>query len=96
MSFESEKRSHSGTEKSEPIPYQPNDRSAQHNVDATNSSPDLEEGGSNETAHEQHSDADAPLPPAREIVFILVICMAQFLSLAGLAQSIAPLNVIGR
>ena len=31
-----------------------------------------------------------------EIAFIFMICMAQFLALAGLAQSIAPLGIIGR
>ena len=36
------------------------------------------------------------LSPAREVLFIFVICMAQFLSLAGLAQTIAPLSIIGR
>ncbi|CAK4026504.1 hypothetical protein D0861_00252 [Lecanosticta acicola] len=40
--------------------------------------------------------APAPFSPGHEIIFIFVICMAQFLSLAGLAQSIAPLNIIGR
>jgi len=38
----------------------------------------------------------APFSPSREVLFILVICMAQFLSLAGLAQSIAPLEIIGK
>lgn len=38
----------------------------------------------------------APFSPVREIMFILVICVAQFLALAGLAQSIAPLDIIGR
>lgn len=38
----------------------------------------------------------APFSPSREVLFILVICMAQFLSLAGLAQSIAPLEITGR
>jgi MFS family permease len=39
---------------------------------------------------------DTGLSPAREALFIFVICMAQFLSLAGLAQTIAPLGIIGR
>ena len=30
-----------------------------------------------------------------EIAFVFIICMAQFLALAGLAQSIAPLHIIG-
>lgn len=34
--------------------------------------------------------------PAHEILLIFMICMAQFLSLAGLAQTIAPLGIIGR
>lgn len=38
----------------------------------------------------------APFSPGREVLFILVICMAQFLSLAGLAQSIAPLEITGK
>ena len=37
-----------------------------------------------------------PFSPSREALFILVICMAQFLSLAGLAQSIAPLEITGK
>lgn len=38
----------------------------------------------------------APFSPMHEVAFVFVICMAQFLSLAGLGQSIAPLNIIGR
>lgn len=38
----------------------------------------------------------APFSPSREVLFVLVICMAQFLSLAGLAQSIAPLEITGK
>jgi hypothetical protein len=37
-----------------------------------------------------------PFSPAHEMWFIFTICMAQFLSLAGLAQSIAPMEIIGR
>lgn len=37
-----------------------------------------------------------PFSPRHEILFIFMVCMAQFLSLAGLAQSIAPLELIGR
>lgn len=47
----------------------------------------------------EHADEEAPaipLSPMHEVVFIFVICMAQFLSLAGLSQSIAPLGIIGR
>lgn len=44
-----------------------------------------------------HPDAVDPiLSPAHEIWLIFMICMAQFLSLAGLAQTIAPLGIIGR
>ena len=32
---------------------------------------------------------------AREIAFIINVCLAQFISLAGLAQTIAPLVIIG-
>lgn len=45
---------------------------------------------------EENAAESAPFSPMREIAFVFVICMAQFLSLAGLAQSIAPLNIIGR
>ena len=38
----------------------------------------------------------AKLSPIHEAAFIFMICMAQFLALAGLAQSIAPLGIIGR
>jgi hypothetical protein len=37
-----------------------------------------------------------PFSPRHEMLFIFMICMAQFLSLAGLAQSIAPMEIIGR
>lgn len=39
----------------------------------------------------------APLPFSKihEIFFIFIICLSQFLALAGLAQSIAPLHIIG-
>jgi hypothetical protein len=33
---------------------------------------------------------------AREILFIINVCMAQFLTLAGLGQSVAPLFIIGK
>ena len=44
----------------------------------------------------EEGDTTAPFSPSREVLFILVICMAQFLSLAGLAQSIAPLEITGK
>lgn len=45
---------------------------------------------------EAHPDAVDPiLSLAHEILLIFMICMAQFLSLAGLAQTIAPLGIIG-
>jgi hypothetical protein len=37
-----------------------------------------------------------PFSPGHEMLFVFMICMAQFLSLAGLAQSIAPMEIIGR
>lgn len=39
----------------------------------------------------------APLPFSgiHEIAFIFIICLSQFLALSGLAQSIAPLHIIG-
>ncbi|KAF2725925.1 MFS general substrate transporter [Polychaeton citri CBS 116435] len=37
-----------------------------------------------------------PFSPLREIAFVFSICMAQFLALAGLAQSIAPLPILGQ
>lgn len=39
--------------------------------------------------------AKPPFPPAREAAFVFTICMGQFLALAGLAQSIAPLPILG-
>lgn len=35
-------------------------------------------------------------PNAREILFIINVCMAQFLTLGGLGQSVAPLFIIGK
>lgn len=49
------------------------------------------------TASPNEKDATAtPFTLPREILFVATICMAQFLSLAGLAQSIAPLPILGR
>ncbi|KAI3488071.1 hypothetical protein L1887_47949 [Cichorium endivia] len=59
-------------------------------------------GGEKVDEHdEKHSSPDDGVPPApfslpREIAFVLMICLAQFLSLASLAQSIAPMEIIGR
>ncbi|KAL9056375.1 MAG: hypothetical protein Q9162_002966 [Coniocarpon cinnabarinum] len=36
-----------------------------------------------------------PFSPMRDAAFIFTVCMAQFLSLAALAQSVAPLLIIG-
>ena len=36
-----------------------------------------------------------PISLPREIAFVLTICMAQFMTLAGLGQAIAPLHIIG-
>lgn len=33
---------------------------------------------------------------ARELLFIITVCMAQFLTLGGLGQSVAPLFIIGK
>lgn len=41
-------------------------------------------------------DPGASFSKVHEIFFIITICMAQFLSLVGLAQSIAPLQIIGQ
>lgn len=45
-------------------------------------------------------DYDALLPttpfsPARETLLIFTVCMAQFLSISGLVQTIAPMNIVG-
>lgn len=37
-----------------------------------------------------------PLSPLHEAALIFLVCIAQFLALAGLAQSVAPLSIIGR
>jgi len=57
---------------------------------------------STSSAHPDEKDAAPedeilaiPFSPGHEILFIFMICMAQFLSLAGLAQSIAPMEIIG-
>lgn len=52
--------------------------------------------GEEKADHTEEEAPSAPLSPMHEIAFISVICMAQFLALAGLAQTIAPLNIIGR
>lgn len=54
--------------------------------------------GEGEKAHGQDaSDTEsAPFSALHEVAFIWMICMAQFLALAGLAQSIAPIAIIGR
>lgn len=56
---------------------------------------DEEHKGDGETSPEGEAP-EVPLSPMHEIAFIFVICMAQFLALAGLAQSVAPLGIIGR
>lgn len=53
----------------------------------------------NEKGKEEGQPEDGPaipFSPMREAFFVFTICMAQFLSLAGLAQSVAPLAIIGR
>ena len=62
------------------------------NDEAAVSGKDGEEKGD----HTAEEAPPAPLSPMHEIAFIFVICMAQFLALAGLAQTIAPMNIIGR
>jgi len=46
--------------------------------------------------HPTEQPEAAAFSAIHEIAFIFMICMAQFLALAGLAQSIAPLGIIGR
>ncbi|KAI7498849.1 MFS general substrate transporter [Hortaea werneckii] len=46
--------------------------------------------------HPTEQPEAATFSAIHEIAFIFMICMAQFLALAGLAQSIAPLGIIGR
>lgn len=38
---------------------------------------------------------EAPMPLAREVPFMTLICLAQLLTQAGLGQAIAPLHIIG-
>lgn len=54
--------------------------------------------GKEEEQPEPTGDAEPGIgmSPIHEVAFIFMICMAQFLALAGLAQSIAPLGIIGR
>ncbi|TVY21072.1 Efflux pump terJ [Lachnellula arida] len=42
------------------------------------------------------SKVERPKSLPREIAFILIICMAQLMTQAGLGQAIAPLHIIGR
>lgn len=54
-------------------------------------------GGKEEQAQpEGDTTPNIGMSPVHEMAFIFMICMAQFLALAGLAQSIAPLEIIGR
>nr|POE88448.1 drug resistance protein [Quercus suber] len=59
------------------------------------SSQDPKDGEKSSLRPEEHSP-NISFSLAREVAFIFTICMAQLLSLAGLAQSIAPLPILGR
>ncbi|KAI6914629.1 MFS general substrate transporter [Hortaea werneckii] len=68
--------------------------SMQDNKSAQDGSPANSDG---EKAEQPTEEPEAATFSAiHEIAFIFMICMAQFLALAGLAQSIAPLGIIGR
>ncbi|RMY45729.1 hypothetical protein D0865_09732 [Hortaea werneckii] len=68
--------------------------SVQDNKSAQDGSPTNSDG---EKAEQPTEEPEAATFSAiHEIAFIFMICMAQFLALAGLAQSIAPLGIIGR
>lgn len=69
--------------------------------DASSNDPEAQQQSSPPSAEkeEKHDEEEAPatpFTPVREVLFVFAICMSQFLSLAGLAQSIAPLPIIGR
>ncbi|KAG9659322.1 MFS general substrate transporter, partial [Aureobasidium melanogenum] len=69
-------------------------------TDSIKSHPNSQDGDiEKELSHDQNTPPTdhAPLPFSgiHEIFFIFIICLSQFLALAGLAQSIAPLHIIG-
>ena len=46
--------------------------------------------------YSNHDDSSvAPFSRTRDVAFIFIVCMAQFMSLAGLSQSVAPMFIIG-
>ncbi|QIW99162.1 hypothetical protein AMS68_004680 [Peltaster fructicola] len=53
------------------------------------------EGSKEDTTKPDTMIEDAGLSPWREAAFVFLVCLAQCLSLAGLAQTIAPLDIIG-
>lgn len=57
---------------------------------------DIEEKQFSAPENEDGAALKPPFSPVREAIFVFTICMAQFLALAGLAQSIAPLLILGR
>lgn len=68
--------------------------------DSVKSLPKSQDGDiEKELSHDQMTPPTdhAPLPFSgiHEIAFIFIVCLSQFLALSGLAQSIAPLHIIG-
>ena len=54
-----------------------------------------DETQNNETLHQIESTVDLKLSPFREILFIGVVCLAQFMAQAALGQGVTILHVIG-
>lgn len=90
-------RSSFDPEKSRPSAEEPQHNRSLDDDDKSASSPsdDVPPAASPGEEEEEQPPEGPPFSPIHEILFISTICMAQFLSLAGLSQSIAPLNIIG-
>ncbi|KAI5356518.1 Putative major facilitator superfamily, MFS transporter superfamily [Septoria linicola] len=65
-----------------------------HHIHGT--SLDDAQGEAKQETSETDDAQTPPFSPVREVAFVFTICMAQFLALAGLAQSIAPLPMFGQ
>ena len=71
------------------------DKTNAHN-DSIDGLEDLQEKQPSAPDSEDEAALKPPFSPVREAIFVFTVCMAQFLALAGLAQSIAPLPILGR
>lgn len=71
-------------------------QSSQSEKSRTNNAGDESVDGGAHDGPAPKESTELPFSPLHEIAFVFVICMAQFLALAGLSQSIAPLGIIGQ